>query len=87
MINSLCERLSVCVWRDGKSYSQDYIHGIAQHELIVEDSSHHSGMKVTLKPNSDIFGKTLWSKEKIEDFIGQNASMCVESIFVEDTNR
>ena len=86
MINSLCERLSVCVWRDGKSYSQDYIHGIAQHELIVEDSSHHSGMKVTLKPNSDIFGKTLWSKEKIEDFIGQNAPMCMESIFVEDTN-
>jgi DNA gyrase/topoisomerase IV subunit B len=86
MVNSLCESMSVCVWRNGKSYSQDYIHGIAQHELMVEDSSHHSGMKVTLKPNSEIFGNTLWSKEKIENFIGQNASMCVKSIFVEDTN-
>ena len=86
MVNSLCESMSVCVWRNGKSYSQDYIHGIAQHELMVEDSSHHSGMKVTLKPNSEIFGNTLWSKEKIENIIGQNASMCVKSIFVEDTN-
>ena len=86
MVNSLCESMSVCVWRNSKSYSQDYIHGIAQHELMVEDSSHHSGMKVTLKPNSEIFGNTLWSKEKIENFIGQNASMCVKSIFVEDTN-
>lgn len=86
MVNSLCERMSVCVWRNGKSYSQDYIHGVAQYELMVEDSSHHSGMKVTLKPNLNIFGNALWSKEKIEDFIGQNASKYAESIFVEDTN-
>lgn len=86
MVNSLCESMSVCVWRNGKSYSQDYIHGVAQYELMVENSSHHSGMKVTLKPNSHIFGNALWSKEKIEDFIGKNASKYVESIFVEDTN-
>ena len=86
MVNSLCESMSVCVWRNGKSYSQDYIYGIAQHELMVEESSHHSGMKVTLKPNSEIFENILWSKEKIEEFIGQNAPMYVESIFVEDTN-
>lgn len=84
MVNSLCESMSVCVWRNGKIYSQDYIHGIAQHELMMEDSFHHSGMKVTLKPDSDIWGNTLWSKEKIEDFIGQNASKCVDSILVED---
>lgn len=86
MVNSLCESMSVCVWRNGKSFFQDYIQGIAQHELVIEDSSRHSGMKVTLKPNSNIFGNILWSKEKIEDFIGQNASEHVASIFVEDTN-
>ena len=86
MVNSLCESMSVCVWRNGKSYSQDYIQGIAQHELVIEDSSRRSGMKVTLKPNSNIFGNILWSKEKIEDFIGQNASKYVASIFVEDIN-
>ena len=84
MINSLCENMSICVWRNGKSYSQDYINGIAQHELIIEDSSHPNGMKVTLKPNSNIFGNVLWSKEMTEDFIVKNASNYVESIFVEE---
>ena len=86
MVNSLCESMSVCVWRNGKSYSQAYINGVAQHELSIEDSSHKSGMKVTLKPNSNIFGNVLWSKEMIEDFIAQNASGYIESIFVEDTS-
>jgi DNA gyrase/topoisomerase IV subunit B len=86
MVNSLCENMSICVWRNGKSYSQDYINGVAQHELIIEDSSHPNGMKVTLKPNSNIFGNVLWSKEMIEDFIVKNASNYVESIFVENAN-
>ena len=33
-----------------------------------------------------IFGNILWSKEKIEDFIGQNASKYATSIFAEDIN-
>lgn len=87
MVNSLCENMSVCVWRNGKSYSQDYISGIAQHELIVENSSYQSGMKVKLKPNSNIFGNILWSKEMIEKFIVQNASDFVESIWIEEVIR
>ena len=86
MVNSLCENMSVCVWRNGKSYSQDYISGIAQHELIVENSSYQSGMKVKLKPNSNIFGNILWSKEMIEKFIIQNASDFVESIWIEEVD-
>ena len=86
MINSLCEDMSICVWRNGKSYSQSYINGIAQHELIIKDSSHKSGMNVTIKPNSNIFENLMWNKEMIEDFIVKNASKYVESIFVEDTN-
>ena len=87
MVNSLCESMSVCVWRNGKSYSQTYINGIAQHELLVEESSRQSGMKVTLKPNSTIFGNALWSKEMIEDFIVKNASDHMESIFVNETQK
>ena len=86
MVNSLCENMSVCVWRNGKSYSQDYISGIAQHELIVENSSYQSGMKVKLKPNSNIFGNILWSKEMIEKFIIQNAPDFVESIWIEEVD-
>ena len=86
MVNSLCENMSVCVWRNGKSFSQDYISGVAQHELIVENSSYQSGMKVKLKPNSNIFGNILWSKEMIEKFIVQNASDFVESIRIEEVD-
>ena len=86
MVNSLCENMSVCVWRNGKSYSQDYISGVAQHELIVENSSYQSGMKVKLKPNSNIFGNILWSKEMIEKFIVQNATDFVESIWIEEVD-
>ena len=82
MVNSLCEKMSVCVWRNGKSYSQDYISGIAQHELIVENSSYQSGMKVKLKPNSNIFGNILWSKEMIEKFIVQNAPDFLGNIII-----
>jgi len=86
MINSLCEDMSICVWRNGKSYSQSYINGIAQHELIIKDSSHKSGMKVTIKLNSNIFENLMWNKEMIEDFIVQNASKYIKSIFIEETN-
>lgn len=86
MVNSLCENMSICVWRNGRSYFQDYINGVAQHELIIENSSHQNGMKVTLKPNSKIFGDVLWSKEMIEEFIVKNASNYVESIFVKEVN-
>ena len=82
MVNSLCENMSVCVWRNGKSYSQDYISGVAQHELIVENSSYQSGMKVKLKPNSNIFGNILWSKEMIEKFIVQNAPDFLGNIII-----
>ena len=80
MINSLCEDMSICVWRNGKSYSQSYINGIAQNELIIKDSSHESGMKVTIKPNSNIFENLMWNKEMIEDFINKNASKYIKSI-------
>ena len=86
MVNSLCERMSVCVWRNGKSYSQDYMNGIAQHELHIENYFGHSGMKVLLKPNSSIFGEAAWSKEMIEKFVAQHAPECVESILVECYN-
>ena len=86
MVNSLCENMSICVWRNDKSYSQDYINGVAQHELIVENSSCQSGMKVKLKPNSNFFGNVLWSKKMIEEFIVENASNYIESIYVEEVN-
>ncbi len=82
IVNSLCEDMSIYVWRNGKSYSQDYINGVAQHELIIENSSCQGGMKVKLKPNSDIFGNVFWSKEMIEAFVIKKAPNYVEDIHI-----
>ena len=43
-------------------------------------------MKVTIKPNSNIFENLMWNKEMIEDIINKNASKYIKSIFIEETN-
>lgn len=82
MVSSLCEKMNVCVWRNDKSYSQDYINGVAQHELLIENASHPSGMKVTMKPNATIFGEYSWSKELFEDFIAKEAAEYTQNIII-----
>lgn len=84
MINSLCTNMSICVWRNDKCYSQDYINGIAQHELLIKDTVHPSGMNVTIKPNPNIFGDISWSKNMIEEFIKEIAADYTESVCVEE---
>ena len=42
-------------------------------------------MKVTIKPNSNIFENLMWNKEMIENFIVQNASKYIKCIFIEET--
>lgn len=64
--NSLCEKLTVWVYRGGKSYKQDYVRGIAQHEIECNISEHESGMEIWLLPDKQIFGEIKFSKKKIE---------------------
>lgn len=73
-VNSLCEALKITVKREGKSYQQDYIRGIAQHELYICSSSSsmdHTGTEIILKPDTSIFGNTEFSIELLEDWINQ----------------
>ena len=68
-VNSLCEMLQVTVYRDGKVFRQDYVRGIAQHELLCSASSHESGTEMVLKPDSEIFGSTVFSSDLIRDWV------------------
>lgn len=73
-VNSLCESLQITVKRDGKIYRQDYIRGIAQHELFTSSLAvDGSGTEIILKPDSSIFGNAEFSPELINDWIRQNA--------------
>ena len=63
VINSLCENLRINVYRDSNCYSQDYVRGIAQHDVNCYEMEHPSGTEVILKPDSLIFGDIRFSVE------------------------
>ncbi|MDF2870061.1 MAG: gyrase subunit [Anaerocolumna sp.] len=68
-VNSLCEELQVTVTRDGAQYQQDYICGIAQHDLTISDSVCASGTEIMLKPIRSIFGDTVFSQELLDKWL------------------
>ena len=72
VVNSLCESFNVNVYREGKCFSQDYIRGIAQHEITCTETKHQHGMELIIKPDSAIFGECTFSKEKIADWTREN---------------
>lgn len=74
-VNSLCEQLQVKIYREGNCYVQDYIRGIAQHELVCSETGHASGMEILLKPDTRIFGNLTFSSDRISEWISENAAM------------
>lgn len=76
LVNSLCEKLTITVWRNGKIYEQDYIRGFPQHSVTskINDSAIPHGTQLVLKPDTSIFEDTLFSKEKLQSWISENYS-------------
>ena len=70
--NSLCESLQINVYRDGMCYTQDYVRGIAQHDVQCCETEHRSGTEIILKPDGLIFGETRFSADKIETWVTEN---------------
>lgn len=67
--NSLCEALQIIVSRDGNQFQQDYIRGIAQHNLYISDSVRSSGTEVILKADTEIFGNISFSHKAVYDWL------------------
>ena len=76
LVNSLCEKLTITVWRNGKIYEQDYIRGVPQHSVTskTNDSKILHGTQIVLKPDTSIFGDSEFCKEKLENWISENYS-------------
>lgn len=74
LVNSLCEKLTITVWRNGKIYEQDYIRGVPQHSVTskTNDSKIPHGTQIVLKPDTLIFENTLFSREKLQGWISEN---------------
>src|ERR1700741_2565948 len=54
-VNFLAETLHLEIWRDAKTYEQDYVRGIAVERLAQTGKTRKRGTKITFKPDSQIF--------------------------------
>ncbi len=72
VVNSLCESLQINVYRDDHCYSQDYVRGIAQHDVTCSEMEHASGTEIILKPDSLILGDTKFSVDMIKEWVKEN---------------
>ena len=82
LVNSLCEKLTITVWRNGQIYEQDYIRGVPQHSVKskTNDSQILHGTQIVLKPDSSIFENTLFSREKLQGWISENYSDLMDKV-------
>ena len=76
LVNSLCEKLTITVWRNEKIYEQDYIRGVPQHSVTskTNDSKIPHGTQIVLKPDTSIFEDTAFSKAKLQNWLNDNYS-------------
>ena len=72
IVNSLCESLQVNVYRNGMWFQQDYVRGIAQHDVICKELGRVSGTEMILKPDMQIFGETAFSIDVIQGWVADN---------------
>lgn len=80
IVNSLCESLQVNVYRNGMWFQQDYVRGIAQHDVICKKAEHASGTEIVLKPDKQIFEDTKFSTEDISRWVEENIGERVEVV-------
>ncbi len=72
-VNFLSETLHLEIWRDAKTYEQDYVRGIAVARLEQTGKTRKRGTKITFKPDSQIFDHTVFSFDKLSERLCEKA--------------
>ena len=72
-VNFLSETLHLEIWRDGKTYEQEYVRGIPQARLEQTGKTRKRGTKITFKPDSQIFDTTEFSFDKLSERLREKA--------------
>ncbi|MEK6323191.1 MAG: DNA topoisomerase (ATP-hydrolyzing) subunit B [Acidobacteriota bacterium] len=73
VVNFLSELLRLEIWRDGTTYEQEYIRGIAQGRLQPTGKTRRRGTKVTFKPDSEIFEVTEYNFDTLSQRLREKA--------------
>ena len=72
-VNFLSERLHLEIWRDSKTYEQEYARGIPVAPLKQTGKTRKRGTKVTFKPDGQIFTETSFSFDKLSERLREKA--------------
>ncbi|HEX8492946.1 MAG TPA: DNA topoisomerase (ATP-hydrolyzing) subunit B [Pyrinomonadaceae bacterium] len=72
-VNFLSETLRLEIWRDGKTYEQEYVRGIAVTKLEQTGKTRKRGTKITFKPDTEIFDTTVYSFDKLSERLREKA--------------
>ena len=73
VVNFLSEELHLEIWRDGLTYEQEYVRGIAANPLKQTGKTRKRGTKITFKPDSQIFDTTEFSFDKLSERLREKA--------------
>ena len=72
-VNFLSEHLHLEIWRDGKTYEQEYVRGIPVAPLKQTGKTRKRGTKITFRPDSQIFTETAFSFDKLSERLREKA--------------
>ncbi len=72
-VNFLSETLRLEIWRDGKTYEQEYLRGIPVIPLKQTGKTRKRGTKITFKPDTQIFDHTEFSFDKLSERLREKA--------------
>jgi len=73
VVNFLSEALRLEIWRDGKTYEQEYVRGIPVAPLKQTGKTRKRGTKITFKPDQQIFDVTAFSFDKLSERLREKA--------------
>ena len=72
-VNFLSEHLHLEIWRDGKTYEQEYARGIPVAPLKQTGKTRKRGTKITFRPDAQIFTETSFSFDKLSERLREKA--------------
>ncbi|GIU81728.1 MAG: DNA topoisomerase (ATP-hydrolyzing) subunit B [Acidobacteria bacterium] len=72
-VNFLSEWLKLEIWRDGKTYEQEYRRGIPVEPLKVTGKTNRRGTKITFKPDLEVLTTDNFSFERLSERFRQKA--------------
>ena len=72
-VNFLSETLRLEIWREGKTYEQEYIRGVSVVPLKQTGKTRKRGTKITFKPDTTIFDHTEFSFDKLSERLREKA--------------